>query len=42
MGFIVSLSTAYHLEADGQTERVIQTLEDMLQSYVMDFRGDWD
>ncbi|GKC42925.1 putative reverse transcriptase domain-containing protein, partial [Tanacetum coccineum] len=27
---------------DGQSERTIQTLEDMLRAYVIDFRGSWD
>ncbi|GJR06781.1 putative ribonuclease H-like domain-containing protein [Tanacetum coccineum] len=27
---------------DGQNERTIQTLEDMLRAYVLDFRGSWD
>ena len=27
---------------DGQSERTIQTLEDMLRMYVMDFGGQWD
>ena len=27
---------------DGQFERTIQTLEDMLRAYVMDFKGSWD
>ncbi|GKF41890.1 putative reverse transcriptase domain-containing protein, partial [Tanacetum coccineum] len=35
-------STAYHTQTDGQSERTIQTLEDMLQACVMDFGGSWD
>ncbi|GKC40173.1 putative reverse transcriptase domain-containing protein [Tanacetum coccineum] len=31
------MSTAYHHETDGQSERTIQTLEDMLRACVMDF-----
>nr|GFA58758.1 putative reverse transcriptase domain-containing protein [Tanacetum cinerariifolium] len=31
------MSTAYHPETDGQSERTIQTLEDMLRAYVIDF-----
>ncbi|GJX32609.1 putative reverse transcriptase domain-containing protein [Tanacetum coccineum] len=31
------MSTAYHLETDGQSERTIQTLEDMLHACVIDF-----
>ncbi|KAI3829670.1 hypothetical protein L1987_03798 [Smallanthus sonchifolius] len=38
----LDLSTAYHPQADGQTERTIQTLEDMLRACVIDFGGNWD
>ncbi|GJR03787.1 putative reverse transcriptase domain-containing protein [Tanacetum coccineum] len=36
------MSTAYHPETDGQSERTIQMLEDMLRACVMDFGGSWD
>ncbi|GJX62974.1 putative reverse transcriptase domain-containing protein [Tanacetum coccineum] len=36
------MSTTYHTETDGQCERTIQALEDMLRAYVMDFGGSWD
>nr|GEV22718.1 putative reverse transcriptase domain-containing protein [Tanacetum cinerariifolium] len=36
------MSTAYHPQTDGQRERIIQTLEDMLRAYVIDFRSSWD
>nr|GEX23363.1 putative reverse transcriptase domain-containing protein [Tanacetum cinerariifolium] len=36
------MSTTYHNETDGQSERTIQTLEDMLRACVMDFGGSWD
>ncbi|GJS35345.1 putative reverse transcriptase domain-containing protein [Tanacetum coccineum] len=35
-------STAYHPQTDGQSEHTIQTLEDMLRAYVIDFGGNWD
>nr|GEV54822.1 putative reverse transcriptase domain-containing protein [Tanacetum cinerariifolium] len=36
------MSTAYHPEIDGQSERTIQTLEDMLRACVIDFRKGWE
>ncbi|XP_076917870.1 uncharacterized protein LOC143578088 [Bidens hawaiensis] len=42
LGTCVDLSTAYHPQTDGQTERTIQTLEDMLHSCVIEFGGNWD
>ncbi|GKF22880.1 putative reverse transcriptase domain-containing protein [Tanacetum coccineum] len=36
------MSIAYHPETDGQSERTIQTLEDMLRACVLDFRKGWD
>ncbi|KAI3758179.1 hypothetical protein L6452_05732 [Arctium lappa] len=41
-GTRVKLSTTYHPQPDGQSERTIQTLEDMLRSCVIDFGGSWD
>nr|GEV13936.1 reverse transcriptase domain-containing protein [Tanacetum cinerariifolium] len=35
-------STTYHLEIDGQSERTIQTLEDMLRAHVIDFGKGWE
>ncbi|GJT89075.1 putative reverse transcriptase domain-containing protein, partial [Tanacetum coccineum] len=37
----ISMSTAYHPETDGQSERTIQTLEDMLRACVIDFGKGW-
>nr|GEU82220.1 putative reverse transcriptase domain-containing protein [Tanacetum cinerariifolium] len=37
LGTDISMSTAYHPETDGQIERTIQTLEDMLRACVIDF-----
>nr|GEY19450.1 putative reverse transcriptase domain, ribonuclease H-like domain protein [Tanacetum cinerariifolium] len=42
MGTQLDLSTAYHPETDGQSERTIQTLEDMLRACVIDFGSSWD
>ncbi|GJW08494.1 putative reverse transcriptase domain-containing protein [Tanacetum coccineum] len=36
------MSTAYHPQTDGQSERTIQTLEDMLRVCVIDFGKGWD
>ncbi|GJY98699.1 putative reverse transcriptase domain-containing protein [Tanacetum coccineum] len=36
------MSTAYHPQTDGQSERTIQTLEDMLRACVLDFGKCWD
>nr|GFA45906.1 putative reverse transcriptase domain-containing protein [Tanacetum cinerariifolium] len=41
-GTNLDMSTAYHPETDGQSERIIQTLEDMLRACVMDFGSGWD
>ena len=38
----MKLSTTFHTQTDGQVERTIQTLEDMLRSCVIDFKGSWD
>ncbi|GJQ98299.1 putative reverse transcriptase domain-containing protein [Tanacetum coccineum] len=36
------MSTSYHPQTDGQSERTIQTLKDMLCSCVIDFANGWD
>jgi hypothetical protein len=38
----LNLSTAYHPETDGKTERVNQVMEDMLRMYVMDNQTHWE
>nr|GFC83946.1 reverse transcriptase domain-containing protein [Tanacetum cinerariifolium] len=42
LGTRMDMSTAYHPETDGQSERIIQTLEDMLRAYVIDFGNGWE
>nr|GEZ92797.1 putative reverse transcriptase domain-containing protein [Tanacetum cinerariifolium] len=37
----LDMSTAYHLEIDGQSERTIQTLEEMLRACAIDFGKGW-
>nr|GEZ47544.1 putative reverse transcriptase domain-containing protein [Tanacetum cinerariifolium] len=41
LGTDICMSTAYHLETDGQSERTIQTLEDMLRACMIDFGKGW-
>ncbi|GJS54424.1 putative reverse transcriptase domain-containing protein [Tanacetum coccineum] len=41
LGTTLAMSIAYHLETDGQSERTIQTLEDMLRACVIDLRKGW-
>nr|GFC96050.1 putative reverse transcriptase domain-containing protein [Tanacetum cinerariifolium] len=41
LGTRLDMSTAYHLKTDSQRERTIQTLEDMLRAYAIDFVKGW-
>ncbi|GKA30818.1 putative reverse transcriptase domain-containing protein [Tanacetum coccineum] len=41
LGTNLDMSTAYHPQIDGQSERKIQTLKDMLRACVINFRKDW-
>nr|GEY16075.1 putative retroelement [Tanacetum cinerariifolium] len=42
LGTQLDMSTSYHLETDGQSERTIQTLEDMLRACAIDFGKGWE
>ncbi|GKF55366.1 reverse transcriptase domain-containing protein, partial [Tanacetum coccineum] len=42
LGNQLDMSTAYHLETDGRSERTIKTLEDMLRACVIDFGKGWE
>ncbi|GKF80346.1 putative reverse transcriptase domain-containing protein, partial [Tanacetum coccineum] len=42
LGMRLDMGTAYHPQTDRQSERTIQTLEDMLRACVIDFGGSWD
>jgi hypothetical protein len=42
LGTKVKLSTAYHPQTDGQTERMNRTMEDMLRHYISPTMRDWD
>ena len=42
LGTTLRMSTAFHPQTDGQSERTIQTLEDMLRSCVLSWKGSWE
>ena len=42
LGTRLKFSTEFHPQTDGQSERVIQIMEDMLRSYVIDYEGSRD
>ncbi|KAL2236228.1 UNVERIFIED_CONTAM: Transposon Tf2-12 polyprotein [Sesamum indicum] len=42
LGTKLHFSTAFHPQTDGQLERTIQTLEDMMRACTMEFKGNWD
>ncbi|GJX97958.1 putative reverse transcriptase domain-containing protein [Tanacetum coccineum] len=41
LGTSLDMKTTYHPQTDGQSERTIQTLEDMLRACVIDFGKGW-
>ena len=42
IGSRLRMSYAYHPQTDGQSERVIQSLEDLLRTCILDHLGSWD
>nr|GFA26734.1 reverse transcriptase domain-containing protein [Tanacetum cinerariifolium] len=42
LGTQLDMGTSYHLETNGQSERTIQTLEDMLRACVIEFGKGWE
>jgi hypothetical protein len=42
LGTRLDISTTFHPQTDGQSERVIQVLEDLLRACVQEFGGNWE
>ena len=42
IGTRLTMSTTFHPQIDGQSERTIQVLEDMLRACVLDHKGSWE
>ncbi|KAK2416602.1 hypothetical protein QL285_038986 [Trifolium repens] len=42
LGTKLRLSSAYHPQTDGQSERTIQSLEDLLRACALEHKGSWD
>jgi hypothetical protein len=42
LGTRLDMSTVFHPQTDGQSERVIQVLKDLLRACVLEFEGNWE
>ena len=42
MGTRLTMRTTFHPQTDGQSERTIQVLEDMLRACILDHKGNWE
>jgi len=42
LGKRLDINTAFHLQTDGQSEKVIQVLEDLLRACMLEFGGNWE
>ena len=42
MGTRLTMSTVFYPQTDGQLERTIQVLEDMLRACILDHKGSWE
>ena len=42
LGTKLKFSTSFYLQADGQSERIIQIVDDMLRACALKFQGSWD
>ena len=42
MGTQLTMNIAFHPQTDGQSERTVQVLEDMLRACVLDLKGSWE
>jgi hypothetical protein len=42
LGTKLNLSTGFHPQTDGQSERTVQILEDLLRAYILEFGRNWE